>query len=162
MESVPWMSLAHPTEDRSVWVVEDADAAVVFEASAGCSRAVLWTLGPVPPHGAVARRVPWSVLDAVLLQAVHADFVDGLYPSKQAWRVAVRFARVRLSWVPVQAPSGFETTSQVPRLTLVHGPPDGLSAATLPPCRAPDWRVPPMRLWSEARRGHADWLAGRG
>ena len=109
---------------------------------------VIWVLGSACPGGHEPLRVAPDVLDRVLLQAGHGEYCPELYPTRQAWRAATRFAPVLASWVTRRGKLQLQ-------LRFRRGKcPVGESVAADAALTTASWQC--------AREGHLDWLAGRG
>jgi len=56
--------------------------------------------------------------DAILRQAVPAEFEPDVYPTKAAWHLATRFANVSITWHPDRGPDGAPLERLTPRFGL--------------------------------------------
>lgn len=97
----------------------------------------------------LAVRIGRAGFDAILRQAVPADFDTAVYASKGAWHLATRFANVTIGWHPDVDPAGGLLGWDTPRIGLRD---HALRAFT------DEWVVgiEDVTAWVEANRGRRD------
>jgi len=54
----------------------------------------------------LAIRLKRSGFDALLRQAIHKEYPEGLYESRRSWQLATRYSQVSLEWGPDRDPHG--------------------------------------------------------
>ncbi len=141
IEAAPLSGQGLPTQGRHLLASFDDERAVVWQAHAPdvASQALAdgrfggpgWRGDPLP---SLLERCGWGTrlgrerilavfltrdgLDAILRQAVHAEFEAAVYASMASWRLATRWSPVSIAWYRDRDATGGELERETPRLGL--------------------------------------------
>ncbi len=171
-----------PTAGRQVYLVQGDDRVLLWSLSAAPTLSEAWrevrrcraylslprlvhereSGGEPPPRFLLGWWVSAETFESFARRTVCGTYEPSMFDSKQAWRLALRFAQVRHEWVSDVGPVGELVARQTAVLTLARGVLDQLVAdravlaeqdcsAWWKQPRAPGEPFPVVRAWARSQ-----------